>query len=114
MKIFRILFNLILTPAAALAGNWIGGQIRARLTGETVQTIQFEHTTASGMQMKNFPVSTKLYPALLFAFVGQPRWLFALLGGVLASLYIDDKYEAMLLENVFAPLIENTVAKKQS
>ncbi|HBX68863.1 MAG TPA: hypothetical protein DEH25_05625 [Chloroflexi bacterium] len=113
MKVLRVIFGMLTTAGAAFAGNWIGGQIRSRVTGETVQTIRFEHTTESGLHINSFPVSTKLYPALLFALVGQPRWLFSFLGGVLASLYIEDKYEALFLERVIAPLIENRIPRER-
>lgn len=107
MKIFRFLFGFLSVPAAVLAGNWIGGLIRFKLTGETTATIHYMHTTADGLHMDNYPVSTKFFPALLFALLGRPRWLFAFLGGILASLWIDDKYEAIFLEQVIVPLIVN-------
>lgn len=105
MKITRVLFGLLVTPAAALAGNWIGGQIRWMITGETTASIHYIHTTANGLRVDNYPVNTKFFPALLFALFGRPRWLFAFMGGILASLWIDDKYEAIFMERVIVPLI---------
>ena len=112
MKILRFLFGFLAVPIAALAGNWIGGQIRFKLTGESVATIHYVHTTANGMHMDNYPVNTKFIPALLIAFWGRPRWLFAFLGGILASLWIDDQYEAVFLERVIVPLVVNPAIKK--
>lgn len=105
MKIFGYLFGFLAVPAAALAGNWVGGQIRFMLTGETTAAIHYTHTTASGLRLDNYPVNTKFFPALLFALFGRPRWLFAFMGGILASLWIDDKYEAIFMERVIVPLI---------
>ena len=114
MKIIRFLFGFLAIPAAALAGNRVGGQIRFKLTGERVATIHYEHTTANGIHMDNYPVNTKFIPAMLIAFLGRPRWLFAFLGGILASLWIDDQYEAIFLELVIAPLVVNPIIKKIS
>jgi len=105
MKIFGYLFGFLAVPAAALAGNWVGGQIRSMLTGETTAAIHYTHTTASGFRLDNYPVNTKFFPALLFALFGRPRWLFTFMGGILASLWIDDKYEAIFMERVIVPLI---------
>ena len=105
MKIFGYLFGFLAVPAAALAGNWIGGQIRLLVTGERTAAIHYTHTTASGLRMDNYPVNTKFFPALLFGLFGRPRWLFAFMGGILASLWIDDKYEAIFMERVIVPLI---------
>jgi hypothetical protein len=107
MKIFRFLIGFLAVPAAALAGNWFGGQIYLKFTGRKIATIHYEHITDSGMHMDNYPVNTKFAPALLFALFGRPRWLFAFMGGILASLWIDDQYEAIFLERVIVPLIVN-------
>ena len=63
------------------------------------------HTTAKGQYLDSYPVATKYYPALLFALLGKPRWLFALLGGALTGLLVDDRYEVLWLERVIVPLI---------
>ena len=114
MRIFRFILGFLSVPAAALAGNWIGGLVRFRHTGETTATIHYVHTTAEGMRMDNYPVNTKFIPALLFALLGRPRWLFALFGGILASLWIDDRYEAIFLERVIVPLIVNPAFGKNA
>ena len=107
MRIFRLIFGFLSVLVAALAGNWIGGLIRFRHTGENTATIHYVHTTAGGIHMDNYPVNTKFFPALLFALLGRLRWLFAFLGGILASLWIDDRYEAIFLERIIVPLIVN-------
>ena len=111
MRFFRFIFALIVIPAAALAGNWVGGQIHLRVTGQTKAVIHYVHTTASGLRMDNYPVNTKFFPALLFSLFGKPRWLFAFLGGILASLWIDDEYEAIFLERLITPLLVNVSDK---
>lgn len=104
-RIFRIIFGLVSAIAAAWAGNWIGGQLRYLLTGERTQSLHFVHTASDGKKIDNYPVITKFYPGLLLGLAGRPRWLTALLGGTIAGLFVDDKYEAMLLEHFIAPLV---------
>ena len=58
--ILRIAYKVVLTSAAALLGNWIGGQIHMIWTGERVPTIQFTHTTEKGPPFNHIPVNTKL------------------------------------------------------
>ena len=104
--------DLLVMITGTLAGNWLGGQLRSLLTGKPVQSIQFEHTTESGLNIKNFPVATKFYPGFVFSFLGRPRGLFALLGGTLAGLLVDDRYEVIWLERVLVPLIVNRIPGK--
>ena len=113
MRIFRLIFAVFATPVTAIAGIWIGGQIRFKLTGEETASIHFVHTTESGLKMDSYPVNTKFIPALLFSLFGKPRWFFAFLGGVLASLWIDDHYEALFMERFIAPMVENRLAATQ-
>jgi len=109
MKPLRFIFGFFATIAAAFAGNWIGGQLRFILTGQTTQTIHFVHTTEKGQKLDNYPVATKFYPALLCAFLGRPRWLFVLLGGTLTGLIVNDKYEAIWIERFIVPLIVDRI-----
>jgi hypothetical protein len=111
--ILRFMVNGISVPLATLLGNWIGGQVRFYLTGEQVQTIQFEYETQKGRKMKNAPVTTKFFPGLLFSFMGKPRWLFALIGGVLAGGLIPDRFEHYWLEQVIEPLLVDRVFVKE-
>lgn len=111
LAVFRFIIKLLLTCAAALVGNWLGGQIRHSLTGESLQTISFTFVTEKGRKMSNFPVATKFYPALLFSLIGKPRWLFAFLGGVLTGGLVDDRYERLWLERFVEPLIVDSVVR---
>jgi hypothetical protein len=104
LVVFRNIIKLLITRAAAITGNWVGGQIRHSLTGESVQTINFTFVTENGRKMSNFPVATKFYPALLFSLIGKPRWLFAFLGGVLTGGLVDDRYESLWLEWFIEPI----------
>jgi len=88
-------------PAAALFGNWLGGQLRFSLTGERPQTLQFRYTSQKGRTITNTPVATKFFPGIAFGMVGKPRWLFALIGGLLAGGLVPDYWERFWLERVF-------------
>jgi hypothetical protein len=101
---FKFLFNAFTAILAAFVGNWLGGQIRSGLSGEKVQTLTFEHESSSGLKYKNAPVATKLYPAVLCALIGKPRWLFAFMGGLAAGGLVPDRFEQVWLENVIEPL----------
>ena len=106
MIVLRILFNIVSVIGAALAGNWLGGEIRSLLTGESVQSIRFQHITPGGREISNIPVITKFYPALLFGLLGNPRWAYTLLGGMVTGWLIDDDYERLLwkqLEKILPP-----------
>jgi hypothetical protein len=96
MEALRVLPKLISTMGAALVGNWLGGQIRSTLTGQPVQSIRFEYTTTDGKVVRNIPVVTKFYPALLFAWLGKPRWLYAFLGGCVTGALVDECHERTL------------------
>ena len=102
--ILRWVGNLLAVPVAALAGNWLGGQLRYYLTGVRLQTIQFRYTTRKGRELANAPVATKFYPGVFFGLVGKPRWLFALIGGLLAGGLVPDHWEHYWLERVIEPV----------
>lgn len=103
MKVLRILSQVFSVFLSALAGNWIGGQIRSERTGEPVNTLMTEFEI-SGKRYRNFPSVTRFYPAVLFAAMAKPRWLWALTGGVLTGWLVDERYEKALLSRVFAHL----------
>jgi hypothetical protein len=109
LKILRFTFNLFLVPLAALLGNYLGGQLRFVLTGEKVQTVQFEYTSQKGRTFKNSPVASKFYPALLFAWLGKPRWVYAFLGGLAAGAMMPEEFEHVWLERVIEPLFIDRV-----
>lgn len=107
------MFRIVSTSLAVIAGNWFGGLIRYILTGDKVQSIQFKYTTSKGRQMTNSPVATKFFPGLFFAFLGKPRWFFALIGGTLAGSLVPDGLEVLWLERVIEPFIVDRVAVKR-
>ncbi len=104
--LFRLTYQVISLSAAALVGNWVGGQMRYLLTGDRVQTVQFEHTSPDGRTFSNIPVATKFYPALILSGMGRPRVFFAFLGGVLAGGLVPDRLEAAWMERMVRLLEE--------
>jgi len=109
IKILRWMGSLLAVPVAVLAGNWIGGQLRFYLTGDRLQTIQFRYTTQKGRKLTNSPVATKFWPGILFSMIGKPRWLYAVIGGLLAGALVPDHWEHIWLEQVIEPLIIDRV-----
>ncbi|MFN2144284.1 MAG: hypothetical protein ACK2T7_02975, partial [Anaerolineales bacterium] len=78
----RLITSVITVSAAALLGNWIGGQLRYLVTGDRVQSLSVEHHSPTYGKVRNIPVATKFFPALLIALAGKPHTLLAFLGGV--------------------------------
>jgi len=107
--VLRLIVNLITVPLFAILGNYLGGQLRFVLTGEKVQTVQFVYTSQKGRTFKNSPVASKFYPALLFMWVGKPRWVYAFLGGLTAGALMPDEFEHLWLERVIEPLFVDRV-----
>lgn len=101
----RMLISVMTISVSALLGNWVGGQLRYLVTGEKVQTVRFVYTTPAYRKIHNFPVATKFFPALSFAFLGKPRALLAFLGGVWVGGLVPDKWEAAWLENILEPAL---------
>ncbi len=50
--------------------------------------------------MRNVPVVTKFYPALVIGLLGKPRWLNAFLGGIVTGGLIDERYERLLWQRL--------------
>jgi len=111
MSVLRFLLKACSVVVAVLAGNWVGGMIRASLTGEEVQSILFRYTTAQGQTITNTPVLTKFYPAVVAARLGKPRWLYAFCGGVLAGGLVGDRYEYRLWDAI-GPAIAQAIAPR--
>jgi len=84
--------------SSALLGNWLGAQIRTRLTGQPTAGVIIHYKDEIGNEYLTLPVHTNFIPALLCARIGRPRWMFSFLGGLLASLVMGDIYERCLLE----------------
>jgi len=117
MVIFRILLNTLSVMACALAGNWLGGTLRWLVTGEPVQSLQFKYENSRGKTIRNIPVVTKFYPALLISLIGRPRWLFAFIGGILIGALVDDRIEGYLWkiidERMISGLDEDEICQDQ-
>jgi hypothetical protein len=96
MVVLRILFEAVSAVVAALVGNWLGGEIRSSFTGQPVQSVRFQFITRDGRTVRNTPVVTKFYPALLLGLLGRPRWLYAFLGGLVMGGLVDERYERLL------------------
>ena len=105
MAVLNMLFEVVSVMLAALAGNWVGGQIRSGLTGQPVQSICFQYTTADGRTVRNIPVVTKFYPALFIGLLGKPRWLCAFIAGCAMGGWVGDRYEHLLWQFLFEQVL---------
>ncbi|MDX1614105.1 MAG: hypothetical protein R3300_07315 [Candidatus Promineifilaceae bacterium] len=86
MFLIRLIGTLTSLLGGALLGNWVGEQLQAYLNGKPSRQTTFVHTNEDGETVIAInAVREHLIPALLFGLSGKPRWLFAFLGGVLAS-----------------------------
>ena len=102
MKILKPIYTILAVVGAALAGNWIGAQIHFLLTGKPAHGIIFRYTDERGKTYTNVPVSTNFYPAIAASFFGRPPWLFAFLGGVIASLLMGDRFQRIMMKSIVA------------
>lgn len=92
MFLFRWLITLFSVALAALAGNWVGWQLQALRTGESARTLSFASKNEEGETVIAVNLAiTQFVPAALFGFMGRPRWLFAFIGGILASGLEEDE-----------------------
>ncbi len=112
MFVIRMLTKAISIVIAVLAGNWLGGELRFRLTGEQVQALQFQHTLADGRKISNIPVVTKFYPALLIGLLRKPHALRAFLAGVATGALVDDRAELLLWERFEKVLLSGNAGKQ--
>ncbi len=94
MRFFRFLGTLLSVLVAALAGNWTGERLRELFTGQPGHAVTVVRTDETGETTIGADiVVTNYVPGLLAACVGKPRWLWAFIGGALASGLIGDRYE---------------------
>jgi hypothetical protein len=94
MRFFRFLGTFFSVLVAALAGNWVGERLRELFTGQSGHAVAVVRTDDKGETTVGADiVVTNYLPGLLAAFVGKPRWLWAFMGGALASGLIGDRYE---------------------
>lgn len=98
MGLFRGIGGTLLVAAAALAGNWVGGSVRAATTGDGGQRMNLVHATPDGQTVIGLNVVlTNFLPALLLALLaGKPRTLYAFVSGAVISALIGDTYERAL------------------
>ena len=94
----RTITSVITISVSALLGNWVGGQIRYLVTGEKVQSVSFVHYSPVYGKVRNIPVATKFFPALLIALAGKPHTLLAFLGGVWTGGLVPDEWESAWME----------------
>jgi hypothetical protein len=92
--LIRLIASIVSTLTAALLGNWLGDQLRCRITGEAGHQWRFAHTGSQGeTQIAINPVLTNFIPALLLGLLLRPGWLWAFLGGAAISGLVGDRFE---------------------
>jgi len=97
MSILRFFAGLFGVIAAALFGNWVGDQMRARATGEKGHQFQFSRPSPESETGETVvsikPNLTNVGPALLAGALLRPHVAWAFLGGVLSSGLLGERYE---------------------
>ena len=102
MNLFNWIPKLAILFSAALLGNLIGDRLRQQISGETRHQMNLIHTNSEGeMIIAINPALTNLLPGIMMGiFGGKPHWLWAFIGGALASIYLGDQYEQEFLEQI--------------
>jgi len=99
MSIIRFFAGLFGIFAAAVLGNWVGDQLRARATGEKGHQFQVSHPSPDGdTTIAVKPNLTNFGPALLAGVLLRPHVAWSFLGGVLASGLLGERYENTTIE----------------
>ncbi len=99
MRFFRFLGTLFSVLVAALVGNWVGERLREFYTGQSGHALTVVRTDDKGeMTVAANIIVTNYVPGLLAACIGKPRWLWAFIGGALASGLLGDRYEGCVTE----------------
>ena len=94
MAILRVFGKLIGVGVAALVGNYVGDQMRARATGEEGHHFQFSHGEEGEETVVAInPNLTNFLPGVLAGLMLKPRLVWAFLGGVLAAGFLGNQYE---------------------
>src|SRR5919204_3374285 len=98
MGLLRKVSGTLFVAGAALAGNWVGDQVRTAASGEPTHQLSLTHTTADGQLAIGLNVAlTNFVPALLLALLaGRPRTLYAFVSGAVISALVGDSYERAL------------------
>lgn len=98
MWLLRKLIGTLLLAGAALAGNWIGGQVRAKATGAQPKPVGLAQTSSDGRTMITLNLTlTNFIPALLLGMLaGRPKSVYAFISGAVISALVGDAYESSL------------------
>lgn len=98
MWLLRKLIGMLLLAGAALAGNWIGSQARAKATGERPKPVGLMQTSSDGRTMIAINLTlTNFVPALLLGMLaGRPKSVYAFVSGAVISALVGDAYESAL------------------
>lgn len=95
-KLIGKAIGLALVSGGALAGNWIGNELR----GEQTPLVQQGQANGRPGPTINV-VLTNFVPALLVGLLaGRPRTLWAFAGGLLSSALIGSRYEQQMLDQL--------------
>jgi hypothetical protein len=98
MWLLRKLVGMLLLAGAALAGNWVGSQVRAKASGTQAKPVGMVQTTPDGRTMVALNVTlTNFVPALLLGMLaGRPKSVYAFVSGAVISALVGDAYESTL------------------
>ncbi len=102
MRLFNWIPKLGLLLIASLMGNWVGDRLRLQITGEPGHQMSLLHTNPEGeITLAINPLLSNLLPGMLMGFLGgKPHWLWAFIGGAIASIYLGDQYEQEFVDQI--------------
>jgi hypothetical protein len=97
MGLLSRISGMLVVALAALAGNWVGDNLRAA-SGAPAHRLSLTHMTSDGQLAFGLNVAlTNFVPALLLALLaGKPRSLYAFVSGAIISALVGDSYEQAL------------------
>ncbi len=99
--LFRLAGRTAVITVATLAGNWVGEQIRAQMTGQPGHQLRLVQQNEQGETLiAANPVFSNLLPGLLIGLFRKPSWFWAFVGGAAASALLGDRYEPQLKQLV--------------
>lgn len=98
MWLLRKMIGLLFLSGAALAGNWVGSQMRAKTNGSESKPVGLVQSSSDGRTMIALNVTvTNFVPALLLGMLaGWPKSVYAFVSGVVISALVGDTYESAL------------------
>lgn len=98
MWLLRKIIGIAFLVGSALAGNWIGTQVRAKTSGASPKPVGVVQSSSDGRTMIGVNVTlTNLVPALLLGMLaGWPKSVYAFISGVVISALVGDRYESAL------------------